>query len=243
MSFVRIVLVLSLGQARRSMNGERIIQGCTLKLQNFEGPFDLLFHLIEKNKINIYDIPINEITDQYMEYLFAMRELDMEIASEFLVMAATLLHIKSRMLLPNENKTEEEEKDPREELILRLIEYKKYKETTSELKEKEKIWSATYFKLPEFVDVRHEPENLDISPGILVSIYSGLLRQNKQKMNGNANRINTILKKEQVTLRVKYEDHKHSAKKSSFIFSEIFSLGNVPNRGSCHSWRSWNLRN
>ena len=201
-------------------------RGCTLKLQNFEGPFDLLFHLIEKNKINIYDIPINEITDQYMEYLFAMRELDMEIASEFLVMAATLLHIKSRMLLPNENKTEEEEKDPREELILRLIEYKKYKETTSELKEKEKIWSATYYKLPEFVDVRHEPENLDISPGILVSIYSGLLRQNKQKMNGNANRINTILKKEQVTLRSKIREIINIVrKKSSFIFSEIFSLG------------------
>ena len=88
-------------------------KACTIKIQNFEGPFDLLFHLIEKNKINIYDIPINEITDQYMDYLFKMQELDMEVASEFLVMAATLLHIKSRLLLPNLRQDEKEEIDPR----------------------------------------------------------------------------------------------------------------------------------
>ena len=77
---------------------------CTIKIQNFEGPLDLLFHLIEKNKIDIYDIPIDEITDQYMDYLFKMQEMDLEIASEFLVMAATLLHIKSKLLLPNPKK-------------------------------------------------------------------------------------------------------------------------------------------
>ncbi|HEX9060229.1 MAG TPA: segregation/condensation protein A, partial [Clostridia bacterium] len=93
-----------------------LTKACTIKIQNFEGPFDLLFHLIEKNKINIYDIPVNEITDQYMEYLFAMKEMDLEIASEFLVMAATLLHIKSRLLLPEKKtgKEEEEAVDPRE---------------------------------------------------------------------------------------------------------------------------------
>jgi segregation and condensation protein A len=88
----------------------------------------LLFHLIEKNQFNIYDIPINIITDQYMEYLFAMQELDLEIASEFLVMAATLLHIKSRMLLPERNQKEPEETDPREELVMRLLEYRKFKD-------------------------------------------------------------------------------------------------------------------
>ncbi len=201
-------------------------KGCTLKLQNFEGPFDLLFHLIEKNKINIYDIPINEITDQYMDYLFAMREFDIEIASEFLVMAATLLHIKSRMLLPNENKAEEQEKDPREELIIRLVEYKKYKETAAELKEKEKSWSTVYYKLPEFVEVRREPENLDISPDLLANIYARLLRRNEQKMNRNVNKIKTILKKEQVTLKSKIREIINILlKKSCFVFSELFPLG------------------
>jgi len=85
-----------------------------------KGPFDLLFHLIEKNQINIYDIPIHEITDQYMDYLFAMQELDLEIASEFLVMAATLLHIKSKLLLPSpKREKEEDEPDPREELVFK----------------------------------------------------------------------------------------------------------------------------
>ncbi|HPZ06121.1 MAG TPA: segregation/condensation protein A, partial [Clostridiales bacterium] len=78
-----------------------LTKACKIKINNFEGPFDLLFHLIEKNQFNIYDIPINTITDQYMDYLFAMQEMDLEIASEFLVMASTLLHIKSKMLLPS----------------------------------------------------------------------------------------------------------------------------------------------
>jgi segregation and condensation protein A len=78
-----------------------LTNACKIRIENFEGPFDLLFHLIEKNQFSIYDIPINIITDQYMEYLFAMQELDLEVASEFLVMASTLLHIKSKMLLPS----------------------------------------------------------------------------------------------------------------------------------------------
>ncbi|NTV91127.1 MAG: segregation/condensation protein A, partial [Clostridiales bacterium] len=106
-----------------------LTKACTIRIQNFEGPFDLLFHLIEENKVNIYDIPINIITDQYMEYLFAMQELDMEVASEFLLMASTLLHIKSRMLLPQKKEASpEDEIDPREELVMRLLEYRKYKE-------------------------------------------------------------------------------------------------------------------
>lgn len=75
-------------------------KACKIKIQNFEGPFDLLFHLVEKNQMNIYDIRVNEITDQYIDYLFAMQELDLEIASEFLILASSLLHIKSRLLLP-----------------------------------------------------------------------------------------------------------------------------------------------
>ena len=97
-----------------------------IKLQVFEGPLDLLLHLLEKNKVNIYDIPIVEITSQYMEYINEMKRQDLNIVSEFLVMAATLLDIKSRMLLPKEEK-EEEEEDPMAELVQKLLEYKLYK--------------------------------------------------------------------------------------------------------------------
>jgi chromatin segregation and condensation protein Rec8/ScpA/Scc1 (kleisin family) len=112
-----------------------IIMAIPVKLPVFEGPLDLLMHLIEKNKIDIYDIPIVEITDQYLEYVHQMDHEDMDVTSEFLVMAATLLDIKSRMLLPREKdeETGEEEGDPREELVRRLLEYKMYKYMSEEL--------------------------------------------------------------------------------------------------------------
>ena len=107
-----------------------------VKLQVFEGPLDLLLHLIEKNKIDIYDIPIVEITNQYMEYIKAMQKEDLNIMSEFLVMAATLLDIKCRMLLPKEVNEEGEEEDPRQELVEQLLEYKMYKFMSYELKDR-----------------------------------------------------------------------------------------------------------
>ncbi|MBU3912381.1 MAG: segregation/condensation protein A [Candidatus Omnitrophica bacterium] len=106
-----------------------------VKLEVFEGPLDLLLYLIKKNEVDIYDIPITTVTEQYLEYLELMRMLDLNIAGEFLVMAATLIHIKSKMLLPPEEKEIllEEEEDPREELIRRLIEYKRFKEAAEVL--------------------------------------------------------------------------------------------------------------
>ena len=97
------------------------------KLESFEGPLDLLLHLIEKNKVNIYDIPIAMITEQYLEYVKHMEEESLDVVSEFLVMAATLLDIKAKMLLPKEVNEEGEEEDPRSELVARLLEYKTYK--------------------------------------------------------------------------------------------------------------------
>lgn len=110
-----------------------------VKLEVFEGPLDLLLYLIKKNEIDIYDIPVAEITEQYLEYLELMRMLDLNIAGEFLVMAATLIHIKSKMLLPPEEKEllPEEEEDPREELVRRLLEYKKFKEVAGVLQDLE----------------------------------------------------------------------------------------------------------
>ena len=110
-----------------------------VKLEVFEGPLDLLLYLIKKNEIDIYDIPISEITEKYLEYLELMRMLDLNIAGEFLVMAATLIHIKSKMLLPPEEKEilPEEEEDPREELVRRLLEYKRFKEVAGVLQDLE----------------------------------------------------------------------------------------------------------
>ena len=101
--------------------------GIPVKLEAFEGPLDLLLHLIDKNKVNIYDIPIVEITEQYLAYIKQMEEQQLEIMSEFLVMAAILLNIKSKMLLPKEETVEDEVDDPRQELVERLLEYKIYK--------------------------------------------------------------------------------------------------------------------
>ena len=109
-------------------------KGYTVHLEAFEGPMDLLMHLIEKEKIDIYDIPIAKLTEQYLDYLRQMQEFDMEIASSFLVMAATLLQIKSRMMLPKPPAPqEEEEEDPRLELVRRILEYRKFKQVSSVL--------------------------------------------------------------------------------------------------------------
>ncbi len=119
----------------KSVSGEDSqLAGYRIELESFQGPLDLLLHLIRKNELDIYDIPIAEITNQYLAYLDVMRDLDLEVASEFLVMAATLMYIKSRTLLPmEEEEAEEEGEDPREELIRRLIEYQKYKKAAEEL--------------------------------------------------------------------------------------------------------------
>jgi segregation and condensation protein A len=204
-----------------------LTKACTIKIQNFEGPFDLLFHLIEKNQVNIYDIPINEITDQYMEYLFAMKELDLEIASEFLVMAATLLHIKSKMLLPEKKEKAEEEVDPREELVLKLIEYKKFKEFSRELKSREELWEKVYYKLPEALEFDYGEELLDLSPVELRKQYVDLLEKNRKKMNNTKTKMATIIQHEKVSLKSKMREVVLLLfKKTFFRFSELFSLKN-----------------
>jgi len=117
-----------------------------VRIENFEGPLDLLLHLIKKNEINIYDIPIAMIAQQYLSYIEAMKELNLTVAGEFLVMAATLLQIKSKMLLPIEESAEDEEDgpDPREELVRRLLEYKTFKEAARQLDTQERMWREIY---------------------------------------------------------------------------------------------------
>lgn len=129
--------------------------GVSYKLEVFEGPLDLLLHLIDKNEIDIYNIPINDITNQYMEYLATMEDMQLDITSEFLVMAATLLSIKSKMLLPKppvidlDGNVEDSDIDPRMELVQKLIEYRKYKGIAEHLREKEIGRSLLYMREPE----------------------------------------------------------------------------------------------
>ena len=122
-----------------------------VKLEVFEGPLDLLMHLIRKNEINIYDIPISLVTQQYLEYIDLMNELNLEIAGEFLLMAATLTHIKSKMLLPREEKAgdDEEAEDPRAELLRKLLEYKSFKEVAEELGKREDTWRDIFYNPPD----------------------------------------------------------------------------------------------
>jgi segregation and condensation protein A len=202
-----------------------LTNACKIKIDNFEGPFDLLFHLIEKNQFNIYDIPINAITDQYMEYLFAMQEMDLEIASEFLVMASTLLHIKSKMLLPSRKEEDQQEADPREELVLKLLEYRKYKDFSNVLREREKEWSKVYWKLPEPITCIRKDEVVELVPDELKRVYTELLEKNRRKMNPNVNRINRIVQHEKVSLRSKMREIiRELVKKGRFKFFELFSF-------------------
>lgn len=148
------------------------------KLERFEGPLDLLLHLIEKNKVNIYDIPIAEITDQYMDYVNHMEERDLDVVSEFLVMAATLLDIKARMLLPKEETPEEEEEDPRAELVARLLEYKTFRLMSSELKDMELDADKLFYRepsIPREVAQYEQPVDLD-------SLLSGITLLDLQRV-------------------------------------------------------------
>lgn len=177
-----------------------------VKLQVFEGPLDLLLHLLEKNKVNIYDIPIVEITNQYMEYINEMKRQDLNIVSEFLVMAATLLDIKSRMLLPKEE-LEEEEEDPRAELVQKLLEYKMYKCMSYELKDRQIDACKVLFKVPTIpkeVSQYEEPVDLqelmaDVSLKRLNDIFKSVMRKREDKVDPIRSRFGRI-EKEEVSL-------------------------------------------
>lgn len=200
-----------------------------ITLETFEGPMDLLLHLIEKAQIDIYDIPINEITEQYLDYLSKMGEVDLEITSEFLVMAATLLEIKSKLLLPKPKieyegqQLEMEELDPRLELIRSLVEYKKYKYASSKLKDYEEIQSKVYYKPKEDLsDFACEESNLvEMDLDKLVIVFKNLIR--KSKDNGRPFKLNEIVK-EEYTLEECTTRIQNKLKRNKKIrFYELFS--------------------
>lgn len=192
-----------------------------IKLPVFEGPFDLLLHLIKKDKVDIYDIPIAKITEEYLEYIKMMEMLDLEIAGEFVVMAATLIHIKSKMLLPEE-KTSEEEGDPRSDLVKRLLEYQKFKEASldlsgRELKQQNIFWhtmpAGEGEQAEEFIEATLF-DLLSAFQGILISLPKTTVYEIAREEISIVQKINEILDKLEADEQI--------------IFNELFA--GVPNR-------------
>ena len=156
-----------------------------VRIENFEGPLDLLLHLIKKSEINIYDIPIHLIAQQYLTYIEAMEDLNLTVAGEFLVMAATLIQIKSKMLLPVDETAVDEEDgpDPREELVRRLLEYKQFKEAANQLDEHERLWREIYSREQSpTVELESDESLMDnVSLFDLVDALQGILNRNPGK--------------------------------------------------------------
>ena len=201
-----------------------------IEIEVFKGPFDLLFHLIEKNKIDIYDIPISEIVDQYIDYLYTMESLNLEIASEFLVMASTLIHIKSKLLLPSEVSSQEETEDmdidPRDELVKKLLEYKKYKIATAKLKEQENYYNKLYFKAREELIVNQNDNNVIIEDfnitNLLETFERIISKKIKEPTLDNDNNIKAIYR-ESITIEDQINKIMNVLKSHDFIdFNKMF---------------------
>ena len=194
-----------------------------IKIENFEGPLDLLCHLIEKNKMDIYDINLNEITDQYIQYLNEMEKMNLEIASEFVVMASTLLYIKSKNLLPKQQ--EEEEEVTEEELIRRIIEYKKFKEISKVLKQSYIENGYCYYKEPENIKLPKQKLEKKYDDFTIPKIYKILIEKNRVKLNQNAKNIEKIALVENYTVASKVKEmFKVLVKQKRFVFNKLFSL-------------------
>ena len=176
----------------------------SVKLEVFEGPLDLLLHLIDKNKVDIYDIPIVKITEQYLDYIRQMETDDMNVMSEFLVMAATLIDIKCRMLLPREVDEEGEEEDPRQELVQKLLEYKMYKYMSLELRDRQVDAARSLYreqKLPPEVAMYKPPVNYeeligDMTLSRLHEIFKSVLRRQEDKIDPIRSQYGNIEKEE-----------------------------------------------
>ncbi len=209
------------------------VMGISVKLEAFEGPLDLLLHLIDKNKVNIYDIPIADITEQYMEYVRKMQEENLDIVSEFLVMAATLLDIKCRMLLPKEVDEEGNEEDPRAELVEQLLEYKLFKAMAEELKGQQLDALKTYYRkpdIPEEVSGYTPPVDLnevvgDVNLIKLNAIFADVMKRKEDKVDSVRSKFGKI-EKEEVTMSEKLVDIKaFMMEHKSFGFRELLMKG------------------
>lgn len=197
-----------------------------IKIHNFDGPFDLLLHLIKKNKMEIYDVSIYEITNQYLQYLNEMEELDLEITSEFIVMAATLIEIKSKYLLPKQEEEKEEENDPQKELLNKLLEYKKFKMAAEFFKVRQKISGISFSKRPEIIEVKNKETTTDellrnVTMLSLYNTYNDLIDQYSNKMNENLEFKGKIhLDKYKIEDKIQYIGKKINSKEK-WLFSDF----------------------
>ena len=200
-----------------------------VKLQVFEGPLDLLLYLIEKNKVDIYDIPIVEITAQYLEYIRQMENRDMNVISEFLVMAATLVDIKCKMLLPKEVNEEGEEEDPRTELVQKLLEYKMYKYMSFELRDRQTEGERLWFKestIPDEVKAYEPPVDMEeLLDGVTLSklnaIFKEVMKKQEDKIDTRHHTFGKI-EKEEVTVEDKLEYlNKYITSHKKFSFRDL----------------------
>lgn len=194
-----------------------------IKLANFEGPLDLLCYLIDKNKMDISDVKISDITEQYLEYIKQSEDLELEIASEFLVMATTLVLLKSKKLLPKA--VEDEAELTEEELLQRIIEYKKYKEICNQLKEMYLNNKKRFYKMPDKIELKVQKFEKIYEISAISNSYSALLKRNTEKVNINAKNIEKIAITETVSVTSKVKEiFKELIRNSKFVFSTLFSL-------------------
>lgn len=198
-----------------------------LRLDNFEGPLDLLCYLIDKNKMDIYKVNIDEITDQYVDYLKEQEKLNLEITSEFLIMASTLLLLKSKALLPKE--AEDEAELTEEELIRRIIEYKKYKEISKVFKERIDTYSKRFYKKCDEIELPKQKIEKTFTSDMIVEKYKKLIETNKDKKNENAKNIEKIAIHDVYTVTDKVKDiFRELIKSKKFVFGKLFSLKEKP---------------
>lgn len=198
-----------------------------LKLDNFEGPLDLLCHLIDKNKMDIYDVKLSEITDQYIEYINEMEKQNLDVTSEFLVIASTLLFLKSKELLPKE--TDDETEITEEELIRRIIEYKKYKEISQKFKDMLTENNRRFYKIPDTIELPKQKIEKDYSPELLYQNYQRMMNNLKTKMNKNAENIEKIAITDTYTVTSKVKEiFRELSKKPRFVFNKLFSIKAKP---------------
>lgn len=203
----------------------------TFVINNFEGPLDLLIFLISKNKMNIFDISLSELTDRYIEYLNEMSEMDLEITSEFIVMASTLLDLKSRKLLP-EIEPKDEEEITEEDIILKLVEYKKYKEISEQIKNMYEINFGGFSKSPERINYKSKTgytgDKLEIMK--LFELYTDMIERNENKINAKASEIQKLALYERITVKDKVKQIVNYLKNNkSMIFNDMFSSQSCTN--------------
>lgn len=196
-----------------------------VKMENFEGPLDLLCHLIDKNKMDICDIKICEITNQYLEYLKEMQQMNLEVTSEFIVMASRLIYLKSKSLLPTVVEDDEEEID----LVQMLIEYKKYKEFTNTLKERIETYGGKFYKLPDKIDLPKGKLEETFDSNLIPKIYNDFVTKEIEKKNVRADNINRLTVSEKYTIKGKIKEIlKELWKKPNFVFNKLFNVKKKP---------------